>query len=196
MRALQSNFTTHKCVRYQDIFLTEAKFAANKYHLCQRKCFKHWFSPEANTRTLPNYEQQQEKEKNLLLALIALKALNVLIMSAEKLSSPRGDLELLCGRLAPSKEEAQVSSQTLWTSKFLCRQPRLSPDRGEQNGREKSVAIFAPGAEKKWPLFTKYFQSGKWSPGLGKDSGRLLTFWPNRLIFFIPKGPPLQSQLS
>ena len=53
---------------------------------------------------------QQEKEKNLLLALIALKALNVLIMSAEKLSSPRGDLELLCGRLAPSKEEAQVSS--------------------------------------------------------------------------------------
>ena len=80
---LQSNFTTHKCVRYQDLFLTEAKFAANKYPLCQKKCFKHWFSPEANTRTLPNYEQQQEKKKlpHALIALIVqnLNALNVLI---------------------------------------------------------------------------------------------------------------------
>ena len=70
-------------------------------------------------------------------------------MSAEKLSSPRGDLELLCGRLAPSKEEAQVSCQTPWTSKFLCRQPRLSPDRGEPKGREKGRSPFErPGAKK------------------------------------------------
>ena len=47
--------------------------------------------------------------------LKALNVLNVLIMFAEKLSSPRGDLELLCGRLAPSKEEARVSCQTPWT---------------------------------------------------------------------------------
>ena len=33
--------------------------------------------------------------------------------------------------------------------KVFMQTPRLSPDRGEQNGREKNVAIFAPGAEKK-----------------------------------------------
>ena len=158
MRALQSNFTTHKCVRYQDIFLTEAKFAANKYHLCQRKCFKHWFSPEANTRTLPNYEQQQEKEKNLLLALIAL---NVLIMSAEKLSSPRGDLELLCGRLAPSKEEAQVSCQTPWTSKFLCRHPDYPPIGGNQKAAKKGAALLSGQAQKKMTTFYQIFS--KWN---------------------------------
>ena len=64
-------------------------------------------------------------------------------MSAEKHSSPRGALELLYGRLPPSKEEAQVSCQT------------------------------------------------PWSPGLGKDSGRFLTFEPNEQIFFYTKGSPL-----
>ena len=62
----------------------------------------------------PRQIQEHYPTMNNIIAL-NIKTLNALIalnMSAEKLSSPRGDLELLlCGRLAPSKEEeAQVSS--------------------------------------------------------------------------------------
>ena len=35
------------------------------------------------------------------------------------------------------------------------------------------------------------FEEWKWSPDLGKDSGRSLTFWPNRQIICYTKGSPL-----
>ena len=42
MILLPTNFTTHKCMHYQDLFLTEAKLAATNFPASQ-KCFKHWF---------------------------------------------------------------------------------------------------------------------------------------------------------
>ena len=138
------NFTTHKCVRYQDLFLTEAKFAANKYPLCQKKCFKHWFSPEANTRTLPNYEQQQEKKK-LPLALIALIALNLktllaLNMSAEKLSSPRGDPDLLlCGPWGrPKKKKVRYLLRPYGLHCFYADNPDYPPIGGNKTGAKRA----------------------------------------------------------
>jgi len=82
-------------------------------------------------------------------------------MSAEKLSSPRGDLELLCGRLAPSKEEAQVSCQTPWTSKFLCRHPDYPPIGGNQKAAKKGAALLSGQAQKKMTTFYQIFS--KWN---------------------------------
>ena len=47
--ALQSNFTTHKCMRYQDVFLTEANLVANKYPVLE-KCFKLISSSQIQSR--------------------------------------------------------------------------------------------------------------------------------------------------
>ena len=52
---------THNCVRYQDHFLTEAKFAANKYPLCQKNALNIDFPPRQIQEHYPTINSNKEK---------------------------------------------------------------------------------------------------------------------------------------
>ena len=72
-------------------------------------------------------------------------------MSAEKLSSPRGDPDLLlCGPWGrPKKKKVRYLLRPLGLKPVFMQTPRLSPDRGEPKGREKGRSPFErPGAKK------------------------------------------------
>ena len=72
-------------------------------------------------------------------------------MSAEKQSSPRGDLELLlCGPWGrPKKKKLKYLVRPLGLNSVFMQTPRLSPDRGEQKGAKKERSSFSRPRAKK-----------------------------------------------
>jgi len=94
---------------------------------------------------------------------------------------------------AQRRRSSSIFSDPIDWKPFGCRQPRLSPDRGEQNGREKSVAILAPGAEKKWPLFTKYFKVEYDPQALGTILVDFWLFGQTGSFFLYPRVPPCRA---
>ena len=75
----------------------------------------------------------------------------------------------------------------LWTTTGETKFPHVLIALNAQNLNALNIVLII----QKRSTITEQRKEWKWSPGLGKDSGRFETCWPNRQIFFIPKGPPL-----
>ena len=108
------NITKIKCVCYKitslpRFFFDWGKVGCHKF-FCVRKSFKNWFFLEANTRTLPSYEQQQENKK-LPHTHITLRSLGWSWPSSLWALGP------------PKEEEGQVSSNFLFKWKTINSKP-------------------------------------------------------------------------
>ena len=110
-------------MRYQDFFLTESKLADNQFSCARKNASNIDYSSRQIKEPYPTMNKNR-REKKLPLAFIALIALNLktllaLNMSAEKLSSPRGDPDLLlCGPWGrPKKKKVRYLLRPLGVKK-------------------------------------------------------------------------------